>query len=83
MFHAVNGGRDGSEWADVAWRYHEANLQMRARAGQVWVVTVDSCFPPELCCSAPSGVVDPRGEWVCRAAPQGEQFFVHTIALDG
>ena len=83
VFHAVNGGRDGSEWADVAWRYHEANLRMRARAGNVWVVTVDNCFPLDLRCSAPSGVVDPHGEWVCRAAPQGEQFFVQSIDIDG
>jgi predicted amidohydrolase len=81
IFHAVNGGRDGSEWSDVAWRYHEANLRMRARAGRVWIVTVDSCHPVELRCSAPSGVIDPRGEWVCRAEPQGEQLFVYALDL--
>ena len=82
VFHAVNGGRDGSEWSDVAWRYHESNLRMRARAGRVWVVTVDNCHPVELRCSAPSGVLDPRGGWVCRVDPQREQFFVHSIELD-
>jgi predicted amidohydrolase len=81
VFHAVNGGRDGSEWSNVAWKYHESNLRMRARAAGVWVVTVDSCSPLELPCSAPSGVIDPRGEWVCRAPPRGEQFFVHTIEV--
>jgi predicted amidohydrolase len=81
VFHAVNGGRDGSEWSDVAWRYHEANLRMRARAGRVWVVTVDSCHPLELRCSAPSGVLSPQGEWVCQAEDQGERFFVHDFDL--
>ena len=81
IFHAVNGGRDGSEWSRVAWQYHESNLRMRARAGQVWVVTVDSCHPPELPCSAPSGVLDPAGDWACRVDPQGERFFAHTIVL--
>jgi predicted amidohydrolase len=79
VFHAVNGGRNGSEWSDVAWRYHESNLRMRARAGRVWVVTVDSCHPWGLRCSAPSGVLSPWGGWVCQVEDQGERFFVHTI----
>jgi len=81
VYHAVNGGRDGSEWSQVAWRYHEANLRLRARAGRLWVVTVDNCYPEHWPCSAPSGVVAPDGSWVCQAAPQGEQFFARTIVL--
>ena len=81
LFHAVNGGRDGSEWSEVAWRYHEANLRMRARAGGLWIVTVDSCYPVELPCAAPSGVIDPHGNWVCQAEPQGEQFYVCDVDL--
>ncbi len=82
IFHAVNGGRDGSEWSQVNWRYHEANLRMRAAAGRVWIVTVDSSYPLDLRCSAPSGVIDPRGNWVCQAEPVGERFFVYTIVLE-
>ncbi|MCZ7544149.1 MAG: hypothetical protein M5R40_11730 [Anaerolineae bacterium] len=48
VFHAVNGGRDGSAWSDLAWQYHESNLRMRARAGRVWIVTVDNCHPTHL-----------------------------------
>ena len=81
VFHAVNGGRDGSEWSRVAWRYHEANLRMRAQAGCLWIVTVDSCHPSRIPCSAPSGVVTPAGEWACTVQPQGERFFVHEIDL--
>jgi predicted amidohydrolase len=82
IFHAVNGGRDGSAWArDVNWHFHEANLRMRAAAGQVYIVTVDNSDPATLPCSAPCGVIDPLGQWVCRTAPQGEQLFVHTINL--
>jgi predicted amidohydrolase len=81
IFHAVNGGRDGSEWSRVAWQYHETNLRMRARAGRVWVVTADSCYPMDIPCSAPSGVVDPDGQWACKTGSQGEQFFAHTIVL--
>jgi len=83
IFHAVNGGRDGSDWSRVAWHYHEANLRMRARAGQLWIVTADSSFPVDLPCSAPSGVVAPDGSWACRAAAQGEQLYTWTLTLQG
>ena len=82
IFHAVNGGRDGSEWSNVAWNYHESNLRMRANAGQLWVVTVDNCHPLCWHCSAPSGVIDPKGNWVCRVEPVGTQYFVHSIELE-
>jgi predicted amidohydrolase len=83
IFHAVNGGRDGSSWSRLAWQFHEANLRMRARAGGLWIVTVDSAHPVELACSAPSGVINPQGAWVVRAEPQGEDFFVTTIDVEG
>jgi len=79
IFHAVNGGRDGSTWSDVAWDYHESNLRMRARAGRLWIITVDNCDPQAWRCSAPSGVVSPDGEWIARAPDQGEHVFVITI----
>lgn len=83
IFHAVNGGRNGSEWSDVAWHYHESNLRMRARAGHLWIVTVDNCHPTSLRCSSPSGVVGPDGNWVCQAESRGLQYVVHTIDLRG
>ena len=82
IFHAVNGGRDGSPWArEVVWPFHESNLRMRARAGRVWIVTVDNCHPVDVRCSAPSGVIAPGGQWVCQAEPQGEQCFSYTVDL--
>jgi predicted amidohydrolase len=83
LFHAVNGGRDGSELSKVAWNYHESNLRLRALAGKMWIVTVDNCYPTHLPCSAPSGVIDPRGEWVCQAPPQGEHFFSYELEIGG
>ncbi len=83
VFHAVNGGRDVSEWTRVAWIYHETNLRMRARAGRIWIVTADNANPSTLPCSAPGGVIDPAGNWVCRTEPQGRHLFVHTIELAG
>lgn len=81
IFHAVNGGRDGSEWSELVWRFHESNLRMRAKAGKLWIVTVDNADPPHLPSSSPSGVINNQGAWVCRAEPKGPQFFVHTIEL--
>jgi predicted amidohydrolase len=82
IFHAVNGGRDAREWSRVNWRYHEANLRLRARAGAVWIVTVDNAFPENLDCASPSGVVAPDGSWACRAEPRGAQIFAHTVDLE-
>ena len=81
VFCAVNGGRDGSEGSEVAWRYHESNLRMRAQAGGIWVAVVDSAYPTHLQCSCPTGVLNPDGRWVCAAEPMGEQFVAHTIEL--
>jgi predicted amidohydrolase len=82
LFHAVNGGRSESEWSDVAWQFHSANLRMRTRTARFWTVTVDNCYPTNLRCSAPSGVISPSGNWVLRTESKGEQFFACTIELD-
>jgi len=80
IFHAVNGGRDKTKFSQVITRnFHESNLQMRAKAGNVWIVTVDNCFPQDIPCSSPGGVVNPKGEWVVRLPPKGEHFFAYTI----
>lgn len=83
IFHAVNGGRDGSDWSKVAWQYHESNLRMRARAGSLWIVTVDNCDPVDIPCSSPGGVIDPSGDWRVRTASCGEELFVYDIDLEG
>ncbi len=79
ILHAVNGGRDASDLWQWHWNYHEANLQLRALADRIWIITVDSAAPVTLPCSAPSGVVGPDGRWICRAAAQGDQLFICDI----
>jgi len=81
IFHAVNGGRSAGEWSQVAWRYHESNLRMRARAGRLWIATVDNCHPVHLRCSAPSGILAPDGSWLVRAPERGEQIYVGDVDL--
>ncbi len=82
IFHAVNGGRNGDSDFDLSHQFHGSNLRLRARCGNVWVVTVDNANPETLPCSSPSGVINPSGEFVCRAEPRGEQLFVHSIELN-
>jgi len=80
IFHAVNGGRDKTEFSQVVTRnFHESNLRMRARAANVWIVTVDNCFPQDMPCSSPAGVINPKGEWVVRLPPKGEHYFAYAI----
>ena len=79
IFHAVNGGRSRSEWSDVNWQFHSSNLRMRARASRVWIVTVDSCEPLDIRCSAPSGVIDPLGDWRCQTRDTGIDRFIWNI----
>lgn len=79
LFHAVNGGRDNSEISDVIRNYHESNLRLRARAGDVWVVTVDNSFPLNLPSAAPSGVISPEGNWAIKVNNIGENFFSFKI----
>lgn len=84
IFHAVNGDRDGSPWSTVStWNYHESNLELRARAGKLFIVTVDNCAPLHVPCSSPGGVVGPDGAWLLRAPRQGEHVFFCELNLDG
>nr|MDO8113723.1 carbon-nitrogen hydrolase family protein [Candidatus Sigynarchaeota archaeon] len=81
IFHAVNGGRSSDSFMETIHNYHESNLRMRARAGKLWIVTVDNCFPFNMPCSAPCGVIDPSGNWAIKVPMQGEQLFVHDIVV--
>lgn len=83
VFHAINGGRDGGDWSEqVNWPFHESNLRMRAAAGKVWIVSADNCHPIDIPCSAPTGVLNPKGQWVVKSPKQGEHMVVYTIELD-
>ncbi|RLB67235.1 MAG: hypothetical protein DRH08_04190 [Deltaproteobacteria bacterium] len=82
IFHAVNGGRDDSEWAVINWNFHASNLRMRASSGGIWIVTADNSYPENLNSSSPSGVVDPDGNWACATKKKGVQYFTYTIELD-
>jgi len=81
IFHAVNGGRSSDPWSEVNWQFHESNLRMRARAASMYIATVDNCFPADVPCSSPSGLVGPQGEWLGRCLERGEQFLCCDVPL--
>lgn len=69
IFHTVNSGCDPF-YAD----YHNANLLLRARESGCHIVTVNAAsFNGPI--NSHSGVVSPKGEWLVRCNPQGEQSF--------
>ena len=82
IFHAVNGGRSESEWSQVNWNFHESNLRMRANSGKIWIVTADNSFPAHLPSSCPSGVINPKGNWICVTEAKGIQYFSYTIIIE-
>ena len=84
IFQAVNSGQATGAELEMNRHYHEANLQMRARAGKVWIVTVDAVSTKAgLSNQVSSGVVDPEGKWAVRVSSDKEEFFAYTIKLDG
>jgi predicted amidohydrolase len=83
IFHAVNGSRDSGEFSQVVIRnFHESNHRMRAVAGKVWIVAVDSSYPSDMPNACYGGVISPDGSWTVRLPLQGKQYFVYTIHID-
>lgn len=84
IFQAVNSGEAKGAELETNRHFHEANLKMRARAGKVWIVTVDALSNrPGFSNQAPSGVMDPEGHWAVRVMSNKEKFFAYTIRLHG
>lgn len=82
IFHAVNGDWDNSEFAQgVVKNYHESNLRMRARAGSLWIATVDNSYPESITGVSPGGLLGPDGNWIAKIPNHGEHYFVHTVDL--
>jgi len=83
IFHSVNGGGRDEKKVSVLSRYfHEFNLIKRAIAGNIWIASVDNCFPENVRTSSRSGIINPEGKWVVKARPSGEDYFVRTINLE-
>ena len=92
IFVSANTRSKTGEVAQLGREYHMSNIRMRARAAKAWVVVVNAGDPigfqgeppetgPRLL-PAPSGVVDPNGNWKTLVTSAEEQCFVYTIELD-
>lgn len=79
IFHAVNGGRGPGADSELAWQFHESNLRMRAKAAEIYIVTVDNALPETLPTSSPGGVIAPDGSWLAQTSACGEDMVVHTL----
>ena len=53
---------------------------IRAAADNLYIATVNSCYGVNPC-SASSGIVSPRGEYLVKAPGVGEQFFCADLPL--
>ena len=80
IVHAVNSGDLFNDYMKVVQQYHESNLAIRAAADNLYIATVNSCYGVNPC-SASSGIVSPRGEYLVMAPGVGEQFFYADLPL--
>jgi predicted amidohydrolase len=62
-------------WDDLAWEWHDIHLRMTARENGLWVAVVNPCTTmwgtPCAKVQVPTGVIDPQGNWVAKAALSG------------
>ncbi|MAG14117.1 MAG: hypothetical protein CMN78_05930 [Spirochaetales bacterium] len=80
IFHAVNGGRNDTEFSRrVVRNFHESNLLMRGRSAKAHIATVDNCAPEHLRCSSQGGIVSPAGEWLYKLPEKGQAFSVFSV----
>jgi predicted amidohydrolase len=92
VFVSANTRAKTGDVAQLGREYHMSNIRMRARAARTWVMVVNAGDPlgykgeptevgPRLL-PAPSGIVDPNGDWKLLVPSAEEQFFVHTLEFD-
>lgn len=81
IFHAGNTRADQGTLPDVRRDLHNANLQLRAQAGAVWIISVDNAHPLDQPTGSPSGIVAPDGRWQYQSPAHGEHLFTHTLEL--
>lgn len=82
IFHAVNGGNDGSDFiTNTILPYHSSNLQMRAEASGIYLVSVDNAGLDNYPVTCPGGVVSPQGKRLFTLKSRGEDLGVTDLDL--
>ena len=76
IFHSINSGHD-----QAYTTYHESNLALRAREGNLYIATANAAAPAGPV-NAPTGVMAPDGEWLVQCPREGEHTFYYDIELD-
>ncbi len=76
VFHSISTGAD-----PLYTTYHESNLALRAREGNLYIVTANAT-PESGAVNAPSGIMSPEGEWLVQCPLEGEHKFVYDIEID-
>ena len=74
IFHSIKTGSDPFYRA-----YHESNLLLRARAGNLYIATANVAAAEGV--NTPSGVVTPEGKWLVQAKRKGEQYYLADISI--
>lgn len=77
IFHSINSGH-----SQIHTAYHESNLSLRAREGNLYIVTANAAAPEGHAANAGTGVMSPEGEWLARCPREGEQKIYYDIEID-
>lgn len=77
IFHSIHSGH-----SQIHTAYHESNLALRAREGDLFIVTANAAVPEGHSVNAASGVMSPEGEWLVQCPREGEHKFVYDIDVD-
>jgi predicted amidohydrolase len=74
VFHAVNGGRDESAFSqELARKFHEVHVLMKAHSDRLIICTVDNAFPENIGVSSIGGIAGPDATWFYTLPNKGRQ----------
>ena len=81
IFHAVNGGRDASDFSQkLVKQFHEVHVLLKSHSDNVIICTVDNASPENIGVSSIGGVAVPGGKWLYKLPDIGRQ--VYTVKID-
>lgn len=76
IFHSINSGN-----SQIHTTFHESNLALRAREGDLFIATANAATE-EGAVNAASGIMSPEGEWLVQCPREGEHKYVYDIEVD-
>lgn len=76
IFHSINSGNDPR-----FSQFHDSNLRLRAMESKLHIVTANAAAATGAA-NAPTGIVNPAGEWLLQCAPTGEHKFTYDLEIE-